>query len=293
MAGPNQIPGPSAIRAPTLDLKNHLTVLTQLKETTETASRLRGDPNQSYVKLGELISAGIVKFLGGVISPGPKIGSGGSVTINVADSIQGDGSVGSPLELVGDASSPGANTYYGTNGSGTKGFYSLPAGLTSPLTTKGDIWVFSSANTREPVGADGTVLTADSTSSTGVKWAAAAGGAQFLKGAGWNSSAGAILLSLVVPIDIIIPQACTLQEVYIITSGGTGSCTITVLRGVSLAVPTSDITGGTSPAISSGTAYTNTSLTGWTTSFAQNDRIRLTLTASSVFTSVQISLRFQ
>jgi hypothetical protein len=129
VAGPNQIPGPTAIRAPTLDLKNHQTVLTQLKETTETASRLRGNPNQSYVTLGELIDAGIVKFLGGVVSPGPKIGSGGGATaVNVADSIQGDGSVGNPLELVGDAASPGNNKLYGTNGSGARGWYAQPAG---------------------------------------------------------------------------------------------------------------------------------------------------------------------
>lgn len=45
----------------------------------------------------------------------------------------------------------------------------------SPLTTKGDILVYSTTNTREPIGADGTVLTADSTQTTGMKWATAGG----------------------------------------------------------------------------------------------------------------------
>ncbi len=45
-------------------------------------------------------------------------------------------------------------------------------GLTSPLTTKGDIWGYSSTNARIPVGANGQVLTADSTQTLGVKWAA-------------------------------------------------------------------------------------------------------------------------
>lgn len=40
-----------------------------------------------------------------------------------------------------------------------------------PLTTKGDILGFSSVNARVPVGANGTVLTADSTQTLGVKWA--------------------------------------------------------------------------------------------------------------------------
>ena len=47
------------------------------------------------------------------------------------------------------------------------------AGFTpSPLTTKGDLWGYSTGDARVPVGADNTVLTADSTQALGVKWAA-------------------------------------------------------------------------------------------------------------------------
>lgn len=179
MAGPNQIPGPTAIRAPTPTIDNHQTVLTQLKETTETAQRLRGNPLQSYATLGELISAGIIKFLGGVVSPGDKI-AGAVSTVHVADSIQGSGSTGSPLQLVGDSASPGNSMLYGTNGSGAKGWYAQGAGLTSPLTTKGDLWTFSTLNTREPVGVDGQILMADSTQTTGIKWATSSAGSAVL-----------------------------------------------------------------------------------------------------------------
>ena len=45
------------------------------------------------------------------------------------------------------------------------------AGTTSPLTTKGDIWIHDdSADTRLPVGQDGQVLTASSTSGSGLEW---------------------------------------------------------------------------------------------------------------------------
>lgn len=47
---------------------------------------------------------------------------------------------------------------------------SSAAGLGSPLTTKGDLYGFSSSNARVPVGTDGQVLTADSTQTLGVKW---------------------------------------------------------------------------------------------------------------------------
>jgi hypothetical protein len=49
-----------------------------------------------------------------------------------------------------------------------------PAFLVSPLTTKGDIHVFTTTDARLPIGANTQVLTADSTQASGMKWAAPA-----------------------------------------------------------------------------------------------------------------------
>jgi hypothetical protein len=47
------------------------------------------------------------------------------------------------------------------------------AGYNPPLTTKGDIFTYSTENTRLPIGTNGFVLQADSTATTGNKWTAA------------------------------------------------------------------------------------------------------------------------
>lgn len=49
------------------------------------------------------------------------------------------------------------------------------AGGGSPLTTKGDVYVFGLSDTRLPVGTNGQVLTADSAETTGLKWTTGGG----------------------------------------------------------------------------------------------------------------------
>lgn len=70
------------------------------------------------------------------------------------------------------------------------------AGTASPLTTKGDLYVFSTVNDRLPIGTDTWVLTADSTQPSGMKWAAISGGSGVTTlaavGSSPNANAGTI-----------------------------------------------------------------------------------------------------
>ena len=61
----------------------------------------------------------------------------------------------------------------------------------TPLTTKGDVFTFSTVDARLGVGANGTVLTADSAETTGLKWATpAAAGAFTLINSGGTTISG-------------------------------------------------------------------------------------------------------
>ena len=112
-----------------------------------------------------------------------QVGTG----VPASSTCSGASNVGS-IYVRGDAQQPNASHYVcSQTGAGvysweltqgaaqTGGGYSS-GGVTSPLTTKGDIWSFSNANARLPVGADGQVVTADSTQALGLKWATPAGG---------------------------------------------------------------------------------------------------------------------
>jgi hypothetical protein len=74
---------------------------------------------------------------------------------------------------------------YGTNGQCLKstgtgsawGSCGTGSGVSSPLTTKGDLWGFGTADGRVPVGTDGQCLVADSSSAVGLKWGPCGSGA--------------------------------------------------------------------------------------------------------------------
>jgi len=71
----------------------------------------------------------------------------------------------------------GVTAGVGISGGGSSGDVTITNAMADAITTKGDLLIGTAADTfsRLGVGTDGHVLTADSTQSTGMKWAAASG----------------------------------------------------------------------------------------------------------------------
>lgn len=94
-----------------------------------------GNPTAIEANVKDIIAGAdgqVLQRTAGVLVWGPVV-----PTITTADSITGTGSLGSPLELVGDNASPGNSQYYGTDGVGAKGFHPITGSSITTLIHSG------------------------------------------------------------------------------------------------------------------------------------------------------------
>lgn len=97
------------------------------------------------------------------------------VVMVFADAAARTAAIASPQEgMISYLKDTNATQYY-------SGSAWVSVGGSSPLTTKGDLYTYSTTDARLAVGTNGYVLTADSTEATGIKWAAPAGGGKVLQ----------------------------------------------------------------------------------------------------------------
>lgn len=86
------------------------------------------------------------------------------ITAITNDSIQGDGTLLNPIQLVNDVAIPGTSKYYGTNPAGTRGFFSISA-LVLPSLALANIWIGDALNTAVPYPLTG-AITVDNVGAT-------------------------------------------------------------------------------------------------------------------------------
>lgn len=112
----------------------------------------------------------------------------------------------------------------------------------------------------------------------------------------WGTASGAVLTPAT-DVPLYIPFASTINQVSILTQGGSGSCAIDIWKTpIGSYPPTSgnSICAGNYVSISSATTVVKTTLTGWTTSVNAGDTLLVHLISTSTFTLInaQIVLTF-
>ena len=120
---------------------------------------------------------------------------------------------------------------------------SSSGGTTSPLTTKGDIYAFSTVNDRLPIGVNGQVLSSDSTQPTGLKWITNAGGSGITRSinvvAGNTTAASAVSIDYVyfcsTVMTLTLPTAIGNTNRYTVIHKDTSTLTIATIGGQTIA----------------------------------------------------------
>lgn len=143
---------------------------------------------------------------------------------------------------VGDITAVTAGT--GISGGGTGGDVTITNSMATAIDAKGDLIGGTGADTfaRLAVGANNTVLTADSSTATGLKWAAAAGGGKVLQVVSATySTALSTTSSSLVDTNLtasITPSATTskilvicAQSAHVTATGANGSLGLAIVRG--------------------------------------------------------------
>lgn len=164
----------------------------------------------------------------------------------------------------------------------------LPAGTASPLTTKGDVYGFSTVNARIPVGTNAQKLRANSAQTLGVDWADVNRVIAFgIDGGGIALSAGMVSRAVRAKGNYTVK----LSTIFLSPGSAAGSCVLDVLTSTYSNYDTgTSIVASAPPTLSSAIKAQDSTLTGWTVNVLDGNFYWIKITSVSGLTNVTLDL---
>lgn len=189
------------------------------------------------------------------------------------------------VSLVNDAATPGNSKYYGTDSGGTRGYFTLPTGITTFL---------GLTDTPDSYVGHGNELVSVKNDETGLEFISVPSVSQshdvtFVV----DGSGGVLTAGTKHPIKI--PYSGTLQG-WLLIASPSGSVTVDVFRAANGAgLPVTSIIGpGTKPALSSAVENSSATFPSWTsTTLTAKDNLAISLSGISAVTYCALTLYYQ
>ena len=117
----------------------------------------------------------------------------------------------------------------------------------------------------------------------------------FIRGATWIGG-GSAIAPPTTDVAIYVTEDCTIQSVVLLAQGGPGNCQIDVWKSTVAGYPTTaaaSICGGNKPRIVSDDNYTDTTLTGWTTTLGAGDVLTFHVESSTLLTDISLFMKLR
>lgn len=247
------------------DPKSHTAALMALKEGLEVGQRRTKDVLNSFVRVSDLVAAGVLVVVDGSNGTQFVAGAPADTPLTAAEILA------ALLTVDGAGSGLDADTLDGHD----TGYFVSDVNAETTDTA--------------PDRQTDYLLSYDASAALRKKVLMATMLPRLARACTWVSS-----VALSVPVNAVpfyVTKAAIIKGVVILTHGGNGACVVDIQKAAFASYPpTTSICGGNKPTISGAKTLLDTTLTSWTTAISAGDVLLFKLDSTSTFTAIFISL---